>query len=222
VEVLMKYEIPVYRDEIQHGLAHAIRTQASIAYLVPVLATDIKAQIDIVKAASYAESQSYGTYDLFYIRDLLVSTVHNLNDDVMLKEEVWPARHTSEDKPFNFNHDRNDIIGHITSCVAVDVDLNPLADDLAIEDVPDKFHIINSSVIYRNCGDPERIDLIEKTIAEILAGEWFVSMEAAFAGFDYKVTKPDGSSIIVARNQDTAWMTKYLRAYPPEQVSWLG
>ena len=52
--------------------------------------------------------------DLFYIKSVLVSTGWNKNDDVFDAAETWAARNTPEDKQFNFMHNENDIIGHIT------------------------------------------------------------------------------------------------------------
>jgi hypothetical protein len=47
----------------------------------------------------------------------------------------------------------------------------------------------------------------------IAKGEWFVSMECLFRGFDYALRGQDGSTRIVARNSQTAFLTKHLRAY---------
>ena len=50
-------------------------------------------------------------------------------------------------------------------------------------------------------------------IQQIEAGQMYVSMECIFRGFDYAVQDPKGSNHIVARNEDTAFLTRHLRAY---------
>ena len=41
----------------------------------------------------------------------------------------------------------------------------------------------------------------------------FVSMECIFRGFDYAVQSPDGDNHIVARNEETSFLTRHLRSY---------
>jgi hypothetical protein len=215
----MPHEIPVFRAEIEAGLAHVVRTTASVAYEVPLepLAQDDPLRLAaIARAALGAVPDSHPDDELFYMRDVLVTSCWNLNDDVFDRLEMWAARRTPVDKPLNFRHDQANIIGHIVATQAVAADLTtPLADDLAADDVPSTYHLVNGSVIYRYIGDQARREFIEKTIAEIKAGKWSVSMEALFRGFDYAVRRPDGTQHVVARSEKTAWLTKYLRAYPP-------
>ncbi|QEL19556.1 hypothetical protein [Limnoglobus roseus] len=54
---------------------------------------------------------------------------------------------------------------------------------------------------------------MDTILAEIAKGEWFVSMECLFAGFDYSMRARDGTTRVVARNEQTAFLTKHLRAY---------
>jgi len=54
---------------------------------------------------------------------------------------------------------------------------------------------------------------MNKIISEIQEGKWYVSMECLFAGFDYAVTNEDGTSKILARDDETAFLTKHLRSY---------
>lgn len=210
----MKTEIPIYRAEIDSGIAPLVKAGVSIAYLVPISPISESDQFKIKSVASAdvpAES-----YDQYFLKDILVTTGWNKNDDIFDRAETWAARHTSVDKPFNFEHNQNDIIGHIVGSQVVSDEMETLDDDLAIEDLPDRFHIMNGSVIYRNIGDEARQELIEATIAEIKSGEWYVSMECFLTNFDYGVIQPDGTQSIIARNEETAWLTKYLRAYPPD------
>tara|TARA_R110000824_G_scaffold209287_1_gene395079 strand:- start:47 stop:1057 length:1011 start_codon:yes stop_codon:yes gene_type:complete len=53
-------------------------------------------------------------------------------------------------------------------------------------------------------------------ISEIEEGKWFVSMECLFNGFDYAVVTPDGSNSVIARDENSAFLTKHLRAYGGE------
>jgi hypothetical protein len=55
-----------------------------------------------------------------------------------------------------------------------------------------------------------------KIIAEIEEGKWFVSMECLFNNFDYAVVSPDGENKVVARDENSAFLTKHLRAYGGE------
>ncbi|MFX9552086.1 hypothetical protein ABTO49_21095, partial [Acinetobacter baumannii] len=50
-------------------------------------------------------------------------------------------------------------------------------------------------------------------LAEIAEGKWFVSMECLFKGFDYALEAADGTTRVVARNETTAFLSKYLRCY---------
>jgi hypothetical protein len=59
---------------------------------------------------------------------------------------------------------------------------------------------------------------MERTVAEIKRGEWFVSMECFFRGFDYGLEYPDGVQRVVARNEETAWLTKHLLQYGGDGV----
>jgi predicted secreted protein len=54
---------------------------------------------------------------------------------------------------------------------------------------------------------------MKKIISEIEEGKWFVSMECLFAGFDYAVKDSVGKTKVVARTEDSAFLTKHLRAY---------
>ena len=79
--------------------------------------------------------------------------------------------------------------------------------------MPDKFDIITSAVIYKSWSDSEKKERIDKMISEIEEGKWFVSMECLFSGFDYAVVTPDGSNSVIARDENSAFLTKHLRAY---------
>lgn len=83
-----------------------------------------------------------------------------------------------------------------------------------MEDLPEKYHILTGSVIYKSFTNPELKDRSEKLIAEIQDGTKYVSMECFFKGFDYGlIEKNTGTYKILSRNNETAYLSKYLRSY---------
>lgn len=212
----MKWDMPIFAAEKRDGLAEKIRANASIAYCSPARQIEQSAKRDLIQSIydKTTAAANKGQVDLFYLDTILVTAgTMNLNDDIFLREPTWASRHTPEDKPFNYGHNQLDIIGHITSNIAVDEDYNAIADDSAVDEVPDKFHILTSAVIYKAWADKDQSDRIEKIIAEIGEDKWFVSMECLFRGFDYGFAKADGTYKVVARNEDSAFLTKHLRSY---------
>ncbi len=204
---------------MEAGLADQIRTTAFLAYLSKpsVVANPDQQAILKIPAIQRAIAENKNQVDLFYMSDILVTAgVVNGNDDLFLPEEVYSARHTPEDKPFNLGHENTDIIGHITSQHLIDDKNNIIADDITVDDLPFKFHVVNNTVIYRYWSDAERLKKISQIIAEIETAnppKWFVSMEAIFSGFDYGMMSDKGELEITPRDKTTAFLTKYLCAY---------
>lgn len=145
--------------------------------------------------------------DLMYCDAILVSTVMNSNDDVFLPEDTWAARFTPINTPFNEDHVEHDIIGHIFDAYPVDKDQKLIESETA----PDYFDIIASFVVYKSIFPKSAEDIA--TNGPI--GKKFVSMQAVFNNFDYALVKNKETKII-ARNDNTAFLTKYLRAYGGE------
>ena len=212
--------IPIYKDEIEAGIAEQVKASASIAFLSQLNGIEPN-QIDldnakkIVKASElFAQAESnQDQIDLYYINSVLVSTGWNRNDDVFEKEQTWAARNTPEDKPFNLMHNEKEIIGHITGSTVIDKQ----GKDLTLEEMypEEDFQIVTSAVIYKSWTDPETRERINEIISEIEAGEWFVSMECLFNDFDYAVSREDdpGFNKVIARDEESAFLTKHLRAY---------
>jgi hypothetical protein len=151
---------------------------------------------------------------LYYVQSILVSSSWNKNDDIFDPEEVWAARNTPEDKPTNLEHDENLIIGHITGNWPITEDGYIIDESTSPQDLPEKYHILTGSVIYRAFSSNELKDRSEKLIAEIEDGNKFVSMECFFKGFDYGlIHKSTGEYKVLSRNDSTAYLTKHLRAY---------
>ncbi len=159
------------------------------------------------------KTQNSEQVDLYYLNSVLVSTGWNKNDDVFDIQEVWSARQTPEDKQFNYMHDETDIIGHITGNIVVDTKGNIISDDTPVADIPDKFDIITSAVLYNSWSTPELNERMASIIEEIEEGKWFVSMECLFNDFNYAVISPNGEHQVVARDEASAFLTKHLRGY---------
>lgn len=204
-----------FKQEQLDGIESIVKANASIAY--EMMAREVvepKKKLDLEKVLAYHKKANSNQKDLYYLDTVLVSTNWNRNDDVFLAPRVWNARATAEDKQFNFMHNENDIIGHITGCYVVDKN-NQIVDDkvVASDGIPSEFDIITESVIYRAWSDPKNQERIDKIIAEIKQGLWYVSMECLFNGFDYAVVEPNGNSILLERNEASAYLSKHLKAY---------
>jgi len=212
--------IKVYEAEIKAGLKTQIETEASVAFVMEAADTVDRAlnsirhglpkTIAAIAEASEKDPDVHPTYSI------LVSTVWNKNDDIFLPQPVWAARNTPIHKPSNLDHDEKKIVGGIINSWAVDEDLN-LIEEVAKADedfkLPELFHLLVASVIYKRWSDPELSTRVENLIASIAAGEMFVSMECLFNNFDYGVVDTDGNNHIVARTKDTSFLTQHLRAY---------
>ena len=82
---------------------------------------------------------------MYHLESVLVSCGWNKNDDVFMPQATWAARNTPEDKQFNFMHDENDIIGHITGSYVLTKDGKAVADDES--QMPEDFDIITQAVL---------------------------------------------------------------------------
>ncbi len=206
----------IYQQEILDGLSEQIKAQASVAYCAPaVLVNNVdtdnlwnvsRQNIEKIKASSNPNQ-----IDLYYIKSILVSTGWNKNDDVFDPAQTWAAKNTPEDKQFNFMHNENDIIGHITGSYVVDRKGEKIVSDDNL--VPEEFDIITEAVLYNSWTNPDNRERMNKIIAEIEDGKWFVSMECLFAGFDYAIIDKTGTAKTIARNEESAFLTKHLKAY---------
>lgn len=207
-------EIAVYKAEQEAGLEAQIKANASIAWQSDVQLCEAF-DLGNTKAhllPGHAVAENKGQIDLHYLRTIMVTAAWNLNDDIFTPEEMWVARATPEDKPFNYMHEQHDIIGHITKAVAVDDNMQPIPEETPSDKLPEHYHIVTNAVLYKFWEKPELQERMNKLIAEIAENKWFVSMEALFYGFDYALKTAKGWQII-ERNDKTAFLTKHLRAY---------
>ena len=207
--------IKIYPKEIDDGIGELVESTASVAYCseAKINTAAIETAKDVISDPSILEkimAENKDQIDLHYIESVLVSCGWNKNDDVFLAQSTWDARSTPEDKQFNFMHDENDIIGHITGSYVLTKDGKAVADG---EEMPEDFDIITQAVLYNSWTDEENRERMQKIISEIQEGKWFVSMECLFSGFDYALQGPDGEAKLLARSEDSAFLTKHLRAY---------
>lgn len=207
----------IYDVEREAGLSDLILASTSVQIDSPVkIITDGTQQLKLQLKNDLNKiiATNLGQPDLHYLDTVLVSVGWNNNDDVFLKDEVYAARHTAEDKPFNYEHNENDVIGHITGCEVIDDTGLVLADDLDMSKVPDSFHIKTSAVLYKHWEDKAKAERIVEIIKEIAEDKWFVSMEALMTNFDYALKNVNtNEQKIVARTQSTAFLTKHLRRF---------
>lgn len=200
----------IYPQEELDGLSDMIKASASISYASAIYTSTEKDKI----SKAFQSLASLQDQDLYYVQSILVSTTWNKNDDIFDKKEVWAARKTPEDKPTNLEHNEGLIIGHITSNWPITEDGILIDENTPIDNLPEKYHILTGSVIYRAFTSTELKERSEKLIAEIQSGQKYVSMECYFKGFDYGLlNKSNGAFSILSRNDATAHLTKYLRAY---------
>lgn len=157
---------------------------------------------------SLARIATFEHPDLMYGSAILVSTVMNKNDDVFLPEETWSARYTAVNIPYNDDHVATDIIGHTIAVRPLDSEGKVIES----QKPPDYFDLEVDFVMYRGIFPSIAKEIMEKAPL----GEKFVSMEAKFQDFDYGLVDSQNKIKIVARNKETAFLTKYLRAYGGE------
>jgi uncharacterized coiled-coil protein SlyX len=207
----------VYRYEHKDGLGDIISSRSSLnimASIRPSLITEAPKELLASRTKNdflLAETLTFS--DVYPVDAILVSTGKNLNDVYFTHEDLWAARNTGKDKPFNLNHNEFDIIGHLNCSFPIDDELNLINDDTILADLPEKFHLQSKGVIYRNWRDKDRKDKIDKIVGEIPEDKWAVSMECLYDEFDYAAKKPNGVFNIIARNDETSYLTKYLKVF---------
>lgn len=205
----------IYPNEILDGIDKLIEGKNSIAFVC-----DIFKDVDYVESivnghpsVAYLLDDSEKQSDLYYLNSVLVSAGWNKNDDVFGVNELWAARHTPVNKQFNYMHDDSDIIGHITGSIVVDHNGKEINDGKEPSSLPEKLDIITSAVIYKTWSDPEMRARIEELTKEIDDGKWSVSMECVFNNFDYALIGPNEDQKVLARTDESSFLTKHLRAY---------
>lgn len=144
---------------------------------------------------------------------ILVSTLMNGNDDIFIPEETWAARFTPIGTPFNNKHEKKTIIGHTYDSYILAENKKTVIDIKSTE-IPDFFHIANKFALYDKIFPALAEDISKKGPEHRL----FVSMEATIENFDFGLISADDTLKIVKRNNETAFLTKYLRVFGGEGV----
>ena len=209
----------IHEYEINDGLQEKIENDNSIAFDCEIIDLDPAFNIDeenIKKSLAFVGVDAEKQKDLFYLNSVLVSAGWNKNDDVFAVEQLWDARNTPVNKQFNYMHDDTDIIGHMTASMVMDQEGNLIADDTAVDSLPEKIDIVTSAVIYKTWSDPQMRERVQELCEGIDAGEWSVSMECIFTDFDYAILGPDDENRVLARTEESSFLTKHLRVYGGE------
>ncbi len=195
----------IYEAEKLDNLSDAL-TCVSVAMLCPI---SIVESFEIPEKVLASVSNRPIQKDLYYLNSILVSAGWNKNDDVFDVADLWAARETPIDKPFNYMHDDSDIIGHMISSAAMAEDGSMVTD----VPLPERMDLVTSAVIYKTWSDPDQSSRVNSLISKIYEGNLAVSMECVFSNFDYAIIEPDGSQKVIARDENSAFLTKHLRAY---------
>lgn len=202
------FQIPIYEDE--RDIAESIIKSSVISSLAEVTEAT---PFDVPENLNKLCASERKSFDLYYLNALLFSSLWNDNDELFLPSETWYARNTVTDKPFNFEHECDDIIGHTTSSFTIDGDSNKITDDIKVDELPSLIHVISQAVLYKCWSKADKQERMDKILQEIPDGKWFVSVECLFPDFDYALKDKDGQYKIIARNQKTSFLTKYLRLF---------
>lgn len=203
----------IYEYEINDDLKEKIENDNSIAFDCEIIDLDPTLNIDeehIKKSLAFVGVDAEKQKDLFYLNSVLVSAGWNKNDDVFDVQQLWDARNTPVNKQFNYMHDDTDIIGHMTASIVMDQDGSVIKEEGLL---PEKIDIVTSAVIYKTWSDPQMRERVQELCDGIDAGEWSVSMECIFSDFDYAILGPDDENRVLARTEESSFLTKHLRAY---------
>lgn len=201
----------VYPREIEDGLGEAITASSVLAYCLPVETPTSAPKFKLDKKLPILASVNNS--NLFELVSILVTSGINKNDDVFLVDELYKARKSPVDTGLNYNHKENEIVGHITAAQMIDEDFNVIGDNVAPEDLPSKVHILTSAVLYKYWRNKDLQERMDGILAEIEEGKLMVSLEVVASDFDYLLTDQSGKQFIIARDQNSSFLTKALRCY---------
>lgn len=208
--------IPVFTSERDAGLEPLINCKTSAAAYARVrLTPDDVPSRNLSGLRNLPPGRALGSrddIDLHYLEAILASVGWNLNDDVFDRLECWTARRTPVDKQLNDGHDDSKIVGHIVNSRVVGLDGTLISEASPVDDLPAEFHVATGAVVYKQWQTAELQARVDELLEDVAQGKVFVSMECLFSGFDYALKDKKGVRI-VARNNQTAFMTKHLRAY---------
>lgn len=202
----------IYKAEKELGLTDKITAARIVCNAEIISGKDIREKTPSYKPEKVVAAED--AVDLYSLDSILVTNGWNLNACVFEKDELWNAKATPNNKPFNLGHNTLDIIGHITNTGPVDKDFKAIALDMPVDELPEKLHLLTSAVIYKLWDNEDRDKQIATIIEEIKKGDWYVSMECWFDSFDYAIMNKESSGYkLVARTSETAFLSQYLRNF---------
>lgn len=169
------------------------------------------------------------TDDVMPISSIFATNIWNRNDCIFTAGELIRSYQSARYKPINWGHKGSETSGNEnigvmirTSLLQGDIeDLKEFSEedyDKVDEDSVDgKIHIRQDGIIW-SAYFPSYASLIKKGKKN---KSLFVSMECLFSDFAYGIRSSEGGKIqFIERNEDTAYLSKYLRCYKgPGKVS---
>lgn len=205
--------------EQESGLIHDNATKAIINCAFKSTQPKEIAQSSLTetsKASQYVTAAKYTHPLMLYPSAILVSAQANANDDLWLPAELWAAKETIIDVPYNLNHEAKKIIGHAVGKRCLNGSGEVISEDTSVDDLPDYLEIEVDLVLYQH--------IFKSEAGEIAQGfkdqNRGISLEVNFGGFDYGIYDNSGNDdiTIINRNKSTAFLTKYLSAYGGQGV----
>lgn len=203
----------VFKFEAEAGLSDLLTNNTSIAFTTKIEKFQLTDEILLTAKATLLEDVDT---ELYYLtKSILATSTWNKNDDVFSVAELWNARKSPIHTPTNIGHDHDETVGHIIDTWVINSVGDIIDDSTEADSLPDKIHLCNASLIYKlpRSKSKKAVARAEKLIEEIENGTKFVSMECIFPGFDYAVISPENKHYIVARSDETSFLTKHLRIY---------
>ena len=198
----------VYEQEKNDGLEELVLASRLQTFSAPIILSEKKGkELENLPILASVRDRS----DLF-VYDSILCTVGepNLNGIYFLPEEAFGSKDSPIDKQVNMNH-TDDVVGHMIKSYIVNDDYEPI--EAEANSLPDYFHILVESVIYLSWKEQEREEKIAELVSEIKNGEWDVSLECLCPDFDYLFLNEDKTYSLLARTEDTAYLTKYLKNF---------
>lgn len=188
--------------------------KASTEYCTQLVEAEIPSDAMVEEMRKVLASEVISQKDLYPLTSILVTTRMNKNDDYFDPQETWAAKDSPKHKPFNYGHNENEIIGHIIGNYVIDTQNKIVSNETDASAIPEDFHIVTPSVLYKHWESPKLKARTKDIIEKVKAGTLFVSMEALFDDFDYILyNTTEGTYQHVPRNENTSFLTKYLRCY---------
>ena len=188
-----------------------------------IASTSVDAALSIPEKFTKADSPAIllpPTKDLMAVQGILVTTAWNQNDDVFSPREVWPARYSAKYKPANMDHKGKEMDGENRN-IGVICDSEPVDDDYNIitanidgsHNIPEYYHLMVSMYLWEKYWPTP----VKKIRDGIDADAMFISMECMFDDFGYAIRPKNGDSSqsvsLIPRNEETSWLTAYLKMY---------